>query len=157
MVFLFAPTYHSGLEHSTSCCHRGVNVHWERRNAAICRTLLETASFVFQNARLFVFANVNICKSRCWAPSDWGPPKGLEEALFTCSEECCPARTLLYLSGTQGHSAGRDGPLCPSPSFHLTISTTKHNVSDLREGNGIPAHVATVFRNSGSMASFYLW
>lgn len=85
--------------------------------AAICRTLLETQSLVFQNARLFVFANVNICKSRCWAPADWGPPEGLEEALFTCSKECCPAWTLLYLSGTQGHSAGRDGPLCPSPKF----------------------------------------
>lgn len=87
------------------------------QRAAICRTLLETGSFVFQNARLFMFANVNICKSRCWARADWGPPEGLEEALFTCSEECCPARTLLYLSGTQGHSAGRDGPLCPSPKF----------------------------------------
>lgn len=85
--------------------------------AAICRPLLETGSFVFQNARLFMFANVNICKSRCWAGADWGPPGGLEEALFTCSEECCPAPTLLYLSGTQGHCAGRDGLLCPPPKF----------------------------------------
>lgn len=107
--------YHSGLEHSASCCHRGVA--WKEQRAAICRTLLETGSFVFQNARLFMFANVNICKSRCWVRADWGPPEGLEEALFTCSEECCPARTLLYLSGTRGHSAGRDGPLCPSPKF----------------------------------------
>lgn len=108
---------HSRLEHLASCCHRGVNVAWKEQRAAICRTLLETGSFVFQNARLFMFANVNICKSRCWARADWWPPEGLEEALFTCSEECCPARTLLYLSGTQGHSAGRDGPLCPSPKF----------------------------------------
>lgn len=49
-----------------------------------------------------MFADVNICKSRCWARADWGPPEGLEEALFTCSEECCPAWTLLYLSGTRG-------------------------------------------------------
>lgn len=49
-----------------------------------------------------MFADVNICKSRCWARADWGPPEGLEEALFTCSEECCPAWTLLYLSGTWG-------------------------------------------------------
>ena len=89
------------LPQTSKCC-------LERNDgAAICRTLLETGSFVFQSARLFMFANVNICKSRCWAPADWGPPEGLEEALFTCSEECCTARTLLYLSGTQGHSAGK--------------------------------------------------
>lgn len=83
----------------------------------------------------------------------WGPPGGLEEALFTCSEECCPARTLLYLTGTQGHSAGRDGRLCPTRSFHLVVSTAQHNVGD---ENGIPAHVATVLRNCSS-GPFYLW
>lgn len=84
--------------------------------------LLETESFVFQNARLFMFANVNICKSRCWAPADWGSPEGLEEALFTCSEECYPARTLLYLPRTQGHSAGRDGPALSLPK----VSTSQY-------------------------------
>ena len=63
---------------------------------------LREGSFVFLNARLFMFADVNICKSRCWARADWGPLEGLEEALFTCSEECCPAWTLLYLSGSRG-------------------------------------------------------
>lgn len=62
----------------------------------------EKAVLFLLNARLFMFADVNICKSRCWARADWGPLGGLEEALFTCSEECCPAWTLLYLSGTRG-------------------------------------------------------
>lgn len=115
--FLFPPTYHVHPKHSAGCCHRGVNAAWKEGSPTVCRTVLETGNFVFQNARLFMFANVNICKSRCWSPADWGPPRGLEEALFTCSEECCPAQTLLYLSGTQGHSTGREGPLCPFPKF----------------------------------------
>lgn len=41
------------------------------------------------------------------------------------------------------------GRFVPPQSFHLTISTTQHNVG---EEPGIPAHVATVFTHSGSTA-----
>lgn len=101
--------------------------------------LLETGSFVFQKARQFTFANVNICKRTCWARADCGPPEGLEEALFTCSEECRPAQMLLYLSGTQGHSAGRDGPLCPSPKFppHSINNKTQCGWPERRNWNSL--------------------
>lgn len=46
------------------------------------------------------------------------------------------------------------GRFVPLQSFHLTVSTTKHNVGDLRGGNGIPAHVAMMFKNSGSVLPF---
>lgn len=97
----------------------GSCVGWKRpRGLPFAELSLRNGEFCFSRMPdSFVFANVNICKSRCWVGADWGPPGGLEEALFTCSEECCPAPTLLYLSGTQGHRAGRDGPLCPSPKF----------------------------------------
>lgn len=105
---------------SSLCCHRRAK-----------RTLMDQASqhhlqklgvLFSSKTRLFMFANVSICKSGCWALADWGPPEGLEEALFTCSEECCPVWTLLYLMGTQGHSAGRDGPLCLLPE----VSTSQY-------------------------------
>lgn len=117
--------------------------------------LLETGSFVFQKARQFTFANVNICKRSCWAQADWGPPEGLEEALFTCSEECRPAQMLLYLSGTQGHSAGRDGPLCPSPKFppHSINNKTQCGWPERRNWNSS----LMLLRKLTFSVLFYLW
>lgn len=111
--------------------------HWQQHS-------LRNSQFCFCRMPDFssVFANVNICESRCWVGADGGPPGGLEEPLFTCPEECRPAPTLLYLSGGQGQRGGRDGPrFVPLQSFHLAVSTTQHNVGELRGGTGILAHV----------------
>lgn len=40
------------------------------------------------------------------------------------------------------------GRFVPLQSFHLAVSTTEHNVGNLRGGNGIPARVATTFTNT---------
>lgn len=40
------------------------------------------------------------------------------------------------------------GRFVPLQSFHLAVSTTEHNVGNLRGGNGIPARVATAFTNT---------
>lgn len=128
MDFCFPLTCHFHVEHSAGCCREEAKAACREDELYRLQNSLRNGGVLFlQNARLFMFANVNICKSRRWAPADWEPPEGLEEALFTCSEECCPAPTLLYLTGTQGHSAGRDGPLCPSLKFppHNINSTTQ--------------------------------
>lgn len=46
---------------------------------------------------------------------------------------------LLYLSGTQGHSAGRDGPLCPSPKFppHSINNKTQCGWPERRNWNSL--------------------
>lgn len=107
---------------NADCCR--LNVTWRNRALPHAATLLETLRGILLcrmpdcsclQMSTFVKAVVELRQT-----------EGLEGALFTCSEECCPARTLLYLSGTQGHSAGR----VPPQSFHLTISTTKHNVGE---------------------------
>lgn len=125
--------------------------HWQQHS-------LRNSQFCFCRMPDFssVFANVNICESRCWVGADGGPPGGLEEPLFTCPEECRPAPTLLYLSGGQGHRGGRDGPrFVPFQSFHLAVSTTQHNVGELRGGTGILAHVGatTTTKKSPSTAN----
>lgn len=125
--------------------------HWQQHS-------LRNSQFCFCRMPDFssVFANVNICESRCWVGADGGPPGGLEEPLFTCPEECRPAPTLLYLSGGQGHRGGRDGPrFVPLQSFHLAVSTTQHNVGELRGGTGILAHVGATTTTKKNLNSQY--
>lgn len=77
--------------------------------------------------------------------SNTRPPQGLARALFTSTAECFLSAAFVSARDSRSTLWRRRAALS-LPSFHLTISTTIHNVGDSREGSGIPSRVATMFR-----------